>query len=128
MKLEVLEFNKSSTQTIDEFSDLIQKIINENDELRDFRCYESSYSGSIKVELLFSGVKSKLVEVLAFGPAPQCDIMSQLNGTMEVACNQSKDTKFAGLVPLSKSPRCVGFLVLQKDIENKGITESAKIQ
>lgn len=131
MKLTVLEFNKTTTPSIDEFSDFVQKIINENNDLVEFRSYENQHSGNIKVELLFGDERTRSSEIMAFGPAPGRDVLDQVNATLEVAAGQSKKVKFAGLVPMSASIRSIGFVVLEKSAEIKGnssaeVSESEK--
>lgn len=127
MKLTVLEFNKAATPSIDEFSDFVQKIINENNDLVTFRPYESVYNGSVKLELMFGDSKTNASEIMAFGPAEARDVLEQINGTLSVVENQSKTVKYAGLVPMSRSPRAIGFVILEKSTENKGMNSSAEV-
>lgn len=127
MKVTILEFNKSTTPSIDEFSDQIQKIINENNDLLEFRPYENPYNGNVKVELLFGDTKTTNAEVMAYGPGALPELLEQLNGTLTVAEHQTKRVRYAGFVPMAKSPRSVGFLVLEKGTENKGMNSSAEV-
>lgn len=124
MKIVIVEFNKGSTSSIDEFSDLIQKIINENNDLIEFRPYENQHTGNIRVELLFGEAKTLSSEVMSYGPGLMPDLLQQLNDTLKIASQQVKQVKFAGFVAMSKSPRSVGFLVLEKGEHNKGLTSA----
>lgn len=125
MKVAVLEFNK--LKSLDEFSDLIQKIVNENNDLLEFKSYENIYSGNIRIELLFGSEKTVSSEVIAYGPGLVPELLNQLNDTIQIAVNQGKIVKFSGFVPSSKSPRSVCFLVLEKGTNKKGKDKSAKV-
>ncbi len=126
MKLTILEFNKTTTSSIDEFSDSVQKIINENNDLVTFKPYESPYNGVMKLELVFGDSKSSTAEIMAFGPAHPDNVLEQINGTLSVVAHQNKAVKFAGLVPMSKSIRAIGFIVLEKGTEHKGTNSSVE--
>lgn len=119
MKLRILEFNKSNL-SIDEFSDLIQETVNNNNDISTFRAYESPSTGSIFVEMVFGNTKSNMTEVIGFGPSRSNLIIEQLSATLELATKHGKHPKFVGLVPLSMSSRSVGFIVLEKHNELKG--------
>lgn len=126
MKVTILEFNKTNTTTIDEFSDFVQNIVNENNDLLEFRPYENPYTGNVKVELRFGDEKTRFSEVMAYGPGLVSELLDQLNATLAVAENQDKSVRYAGFVPMSKSPRSIGFLVMEKGTD-KG-SSSAQVQ
>jgi carbonic anhydrase/acetyltransferase-like protein (isoleucine patch superfamily) len=128
MKIVLLEFNKSNTTSIDEFSDLVQKTLNENNDLLEFKSYELAATGNIRVELLLGDKKTMLHEVIAYGPNLTDDLLTQMNATLLIAEQQNKSVKHACIVPLSKSRRAVGFLVLTKGADNKGTNESVEVQ
>jgi hypothetical protein len=128
MKIVLLEFSKSNTTSIDEFSDLVQKTLNENNDLLEFKSYELAATGNIRVELLLGDKKTMLHEVIAYGPNLTDDLLTQMNATLLIAEQQNKSVKHACIVPLSKSRRAVGFLVLTKGADNKGTNESVEVQ
>lgn len=119
----LLQFNKLH-ETIDKFSDLLQKTLNESNDLVKMEAFESSDGDRVYVAMTFATVKTEPCELIAFFSSRVLELEDQINSTIAVAYSQSKQVLSVNLVPYSKSPRALGFLVLQKVKETVDETTS----
>lgn len=125
MKFKLLQFNKS-LETIDQFSDLLQKTLNEANDLVRMEAFENTNGNTVYVALTFGKEKTGNLEVLGFYAVRLSELEEQVSATIAIAYEQGKHVVSMNVVPYSKSHRAIGFLVLQKSKETVDADQEQK--